>query len=586
MRPGLVPILIGCALFVAACSDDDGQSPLPTSTPTITTTSTSAPSDTPTPTQTVTVPPTATRNVLPATATPTFTAVETPTSSPTSSPTPSATSTPTPVDPQLACDALSGRSIGGAEIRSATLVAPTAIYPEYCKVSGTIPPQLNFDLRLPTVWNERALFSGGGGLNGIILPPELIFFNPSIAFDGYVTISTDSGHQSSVNDGSWALGNRLALENFAYLSTHTVLGAAKQIVQERYGRAPRRSYFIGESTGGREGLIAAQRWPDDFDGIVSLEPVYDMSALILAGNRVARQVFRAPGGYLSAAKVRTLSRAALAACDDLDGLADGVISYVAACNFDPAVLHCTGEESNECLTDAQIETVNTVRSPLELSFTLNNGIDSYPRWPIGHEEGQNGWSSWVIGASPSDPASSLGFSLSEQTIRYLVIGDPTIDPFEFDAAQYADDFVAFSTLVDATDADLSAFSSRGGKLILWHGWADYAVSAYSTVRYYQRVVDTAGGQSAADEFVRFYTSPGIDHLSGGPGAGVTDFLGALIAWVEEGTAPGDLVSYKAGSNPQLTRPLCRHPGYPRYNGKGDPLSAESFHCAMPGIGYR
>jgi feruloyl esterase len=483
------------------------------------------------------------------------------------------------VDPLVACDSLGGRSIGGAEIRSATLVAGTEHYPENCKVSGTIAPQLNFEMRLPTTWNGRALFTGGGGLNGIILPPELIFFNPSIAFEGYVTIATDSGHQGSPNDGAWALGDPVALENFAHLSTHSVLGAARQIVQERYGVPPSRAYFIGQSTGGREGLIAAQRWPDDFDGIVALEPVYDMTALVLAGNRVAQQVFASPGGHLSAAEVRTLARATLAACDDLDGIADGIISHVAACRFDPAVLRCAGPENDECLTDAQIETVNTIHSALELSFALPNGIESYPGWPVGHEDGGGGWATWVTGSMPSNPLSSLGFTLSDQTLRYLIIGDPSIDPLQFSPAKYAEELAAFSALVDATDADLSAFAASGGKLILWHGLADYGVSAYSTIRYYERVVTALGGE-AVDDFLRFYTSPGVDHLNGGPGAGTADYLGALIAWVEEGTAPGDLVAHKIAGAP-LSRPLCRYPRYPRYEGKGAPSSAASFRCATP-----
>src|SRR5262249_42290592 len=157
---------------------------------------------------------------------------------------------------------------------------------------------LNFETRLPTSWNGRAVFTGGGGLNGLILPPDVIFFQPKTTFDGCVTIATDSGHQGSFNDGKWALGDPVALENFAYLSTHSVLGAAREIIRERYGSVPSRTYFIGESTGGREALIAAQRYPEDFDGVVALEPVYDMTALILASNRIAQQVFRTPRAYL------------------------------------------------------------------------------------------------------------------------------------------------------------------------------------------------------------------------------------------------------------------------------------------------
>jgi len=558
-------ILIACALFVASCSDGDAPPPLLTPTGTAVP---SAPSPSPTPTRR---------------ATETATAINTPAASPTSmtSPTasPGATSTQTPVNPEVACDVLAGRTIGGAEIRSTTFVAGTARFPEYCRVLGTIAPQLNFETHLPTSWSGRALFVGGGGLNGVILPPEVIFFQPSVALDGYVTIATDSGHKGSPNDGAWALGDPVALENFAYLSTHTVLGAVREIVRERYGIPPSRSYFLGESTGGREGLIAAQRYPGDFDGIVALEPVYNMTALVLAGNRVAQQVFSKPGAYLSAVKVRTLAQATLAACDDLDGIADGIISHVAACRFDPAVLRCAGPDGDGCLTDAQIETVNTVHSALELSFALANGIYSYPGWPVGHEDGTGGWSTWITGTSPSDPMSSLGFTLSDQTLRYLIIGDPTLDSLTLSPATYAEKLAAFSSLVDASDPNLAPFAGRGGKLILWHGFADYGVSGYSTIRYYERVVKSLGA-AAVDDFLRFYTSPGVDHLNGGPGAGTADYLGALVAWVEQGTAPGDLVAHRFAGGP-LSRPLCRYPRYPHYNGSGDPASAESFHCAMP-----
>jgi len=574
VSPRWTAVLIASALFAASCSDDDAPAPLPSPTRTVMSAVPSAPSDSPTPTR---------RAAETATAIDTATARDTPTASRTStaSPTPSpgATSTRTSANPEVTCDSLAGRTIGGAQIRSTTLVTGTDRSTEYCRVLATIAPQLNFETRLPTSWNGRAAFTGGGGLNGVILPPNVIFFQPQAAFDGYVTIATDSGHQGSFSDGAWALGDPVALENFAYLSTHAVLGAAREIVRERYGIPPSRSYFIGESTGGREGLIAAQRWPGDFDGIVALEPVYDMTALVLAENHIAQQVFTRPGAYLSAAKVRTLAQATLAACDDLDGIADGIISHVAACRFDPATLRCAGPESDACLTDAQIETVNTVHSALELGFTLANGIHSYPGWPIGHEDGSGGWPTWITGTSPSNPMSSLGFTISDQTLRYLITGDPNLDSLALSPATHADELAAFSALVDATDPNLAPFAGRGGKLILWHGFADYGVSGYSTIRYYERVVSSLGA-NAVDEFIRFYTSPGVDHLNGGPGAGTADYLGALVAWVEQGTAPGDLVAHRFAGGP-LSRPLCRYPRYPHYNGSGDPSSAESFHCAMP-----
>lgn len=495
---------------------------------------------------------------------------------------PTPTATAEPVSPEAACAALAGTRIGGAAIGAATLVGTTPTRAEHCRVLGSIAPRLNFEIRLPTRWNGRALFVGGSGLNGFIAVPELVLFIPNVGHDGYATIGTDSGHQGSFADGSWALGDREALEDFADRAIHRVLDSARAVIAARYGRAASRTYFIGMSEGGREGLIAAQRWPDDFDGIVALEPVYDLTALALAMNRVAQHVFATPGGRLSHEALAALSGAVLDVCDPLDGIADGIISHVGACHLDPAALRCREGESGACLTEAQIATVNAVHDPLVLGVPLAHDVGDYPGWPIGHElpppGAPGGWPYWILGGS-SDPLSSAGFSLSDQILRFLVVGDPALDTLRFMPAEHANALRAFSALVDATDPDLSAFAARGGKLILWHGLADYAVSARSTARYYERVVAVLGGQDAADRFVRFYTSPGVGHLNEGPGAGTTDFLGALTAWVERNEAPGDLVSTRAGST--LTRPLCRHPRYPHYRGSGDPDDAASFRCTAP-----
>jgi feruloyl esterase len=232
------------------------------------------------------------------------------------------------------------------------------------------------------------------------------------------------------------------------------------------------------------------------------------------------------------------------------------------------------------LTDAQIATVNLVHAEMRLDFTLANDVDSYPGWPIGHEDSPGGWQGWIVGAR-ADPSSSLGFVLPDQVLRFMVARDPTLDTLHFSPNEYVAELRMFSMLFDATNADLSAFAARGGKLILWHGLADYGVSARSTTRYYERVVETMGA-AAVDGFLRFYLSPGVDHLGGGPGPGSTDFLSALIAWVETGTAPEDLISHElqqGTTEPILSRPLCRYPRYPRYNDSGEADDAASFHCA-------
>jgi feruloyl esterase len=492
--------------------------------------------------------------------------------------------------PRTECEALNNRTLGGAQISFARLVPSSASYPEYCKVLGTFPPKTNFEVRLPTSWNGRALFMGDVALGGSIPPAEDIrdfLFTPSIP-TGYATIGTDGGHQADLGDGSWALDDAEAVRTLYELAIHTVLGAAREIIATRYGQPAAHAYFMGHSTGGTQGLIEAQRWPDDFDGIVVLAPSNDETGFELAANRVGQQVFGVPGARLSPAKVATLAQATLAACDDLDGLADGIISHAAACQFDPANLRCTGPDNDQCLTDVQIDTVNLVHSDLMLDFALANGIRSYPGWPIGHEfvpldePRPGGWPFWITGTT-ADPRSSGIVDYADQVLRFLVTHNATLDTLHFSPNDHQAELQAYSAFADGSDPDLSAFAARGGKLIFWQGLADCAASPRATIRYYEEVVRTAGGQAAADDFVRFYTSPGVGHFNDGPGAGTTDFLSAITAWVETGAAPADLVSSRLGpgsSNPLLTRPLCRYPGYPRYNGEGDPADAASFHCEV------
>src|SRR5262249_18400063 len=237
---------------------------------------------------------------------------------------------------------------------AATTVAAAFGNPDYCRVRARIDPALNFEVRLPTNWNEKVVFIGGGGYDGYIPDPDVFGVSRGIIMRGYATIATDSGHHASLSDASWALNNPDALANFAYLGLHTVLMSAREIITARYAAAIRRTYFEGSSNGGREALIAAQRWPAEYDGVIAREPAYNFTALLLAANRIARQMFDTPGGFLSVGTLQTLGAAVLSGCDALDGLADGIISNVAACHFDPSVLRCTGADTDTCLTDAQI----------------------------------------------------------------------------------------------------------------------------------------------------------------------------------------------------------------------------------------
>lgn len=508
----------------------------------------------------------------PPSRTPTATASSTFTASSTSTPSPTVARTP------VGCAALSGAVIGGARLTAATLVTTVESAPEYCKVAATIDPALNFELRLPATWNRKALFLGGAGYDGVIPIPDVLRPGPGVVSLGYATIATDSGHYGSPLDGSFAL-DPAALDDFAQLARHRVLAAAREIVLVRYAEPLRRAYFEGGSSGGREALIEAQRWPDDFDGVIARAPALSFVALQLAANRIMRHLLGGPEGWLPPPAQQAFSRAVLEACDALDGLQDEMVSNVAACRFDPALLRCTGAGGDDCLSDAQLASVNTVLSALQLDFSLADGTNGYPGYPLSGAEDQfGGWPLWITGLS-FDNRSSLLFTLQDQFFKYFVMQDPQFDSVTYSPGAAIPRLTALSTLLDATDPDLSAFAARGGKVILWHGWADYAISAYGTLRYYERVVAAAGGQDAADAFVRFYTSPAIDHTGTGRGAPLFDLLGALDAWVEDGTAPGDLIAYRLEEGTEIPfRPLCRYPTYPRYVGSGDPGSATSFMC--------
>ncbi|MFY0571987.1 tannase/feruloyl esterase family alpha/beta hydrolase [Archangium lansingense] len=469
------------------------------------------------------------------------------------------------------CESFRGKTLQGARITSAVLVAASDKLPEYCKVQGALEPSLNFEVRLPTDWNEKTVFAGGGGFDGSIPSGDIY------TAKGYASIASDGGHTGNALDGSFAL-DPVKLEDFAQLSTHRVLPVAKAIIQERYGKSSAKTYFEGCSNGGREALIEAQRWPEDFDGIIARAPAYNFVELMLAFNRNHRQLSK-PGAGLPNVKLGILGKAVLDTCDAKDGLADGIISHPAACEFDPAALRCTGPDNMGCLTAEQEASVRTLYSPMVLNGEVIN-----PGWPFGGEADPEGWSAWITG---NDNASLTGGGLfGAGLIKFFITKNPDYDPLAFNPDEWLPEINAASTLVSANSADLGRFQARGGKLILWHGGTDAAISQHGTAAYYERLVTAAGGQAAADTFVEYFPAPGVNHCFGGAGADAVDLLTALENWVEKGVAPSqaNLVATKLNAETGqsvFSRPLCKYPQYPRYNGTGAATSAASFTCVNP-----
>jgi feruloyl esterase len=479
-----------------------------------------------------------------------------------------------------ACAALAGKAIGGATISAGVMVpaaaasGPNPSVPAYCKVSAAMAPSLNFEVRLPASWNGKFHYSGGGGFDGTIPTADL----NSLSL-GYVDASSDSGHQGNALDGSFAT-DPVKLDLFAQLSVPTVAAAAKLIVQTAYGTPASRSYYEGCSNGGREGLMTALRFPTMFDGVIAKAPA-KFIAPIESYKRTAT-LLAIPGSALNAAKLSLIDSTETAACDSLDGAADGLISNVAACHFDVSVLRCASgtDEGNTCLSDAQIAVVKTLSSAM-VGGTGTAYVTSFPPYMLWGDISLPGaWGSWLVG----NPKTTIVGLFAVSVVQSLLGGSPNANWYDYDFVANAPIVKARADLIDVTDPNMVPFKSTGAKVLLWNGASDPAVPAQGTIDYYNQVVAAVGGQAAADGFARMYLAPGVLHCGGGAGADRTDaMLPALDAWITNGTAPGSLSASRLDANgvTVLSRPLCPYPTYARYTGTGDMNNGANFTCTAP-----
>lgn len=464
--------------------------------------------------------------------------------------------------------------------------------PAFCRVAGIIEPvsdsRIPFEVWLPASgWNGRYLGVGNGGFAGSI------GFSAMAATlrRGYATAGTDTGHHGSGTDATWALGHPQKIVDFGYRAIHETTEKAKAITRAFYGTGPRRSYFSSCSNGGRQALMEAQRFPADFDGIIAGAPANYWTHLITAAAWGA-QAMAEPGAYLPPAKLPAVASAVLAACDALDGVRDGIINDPNQCHFDPSTLLCKGAESDQCLTRPQLATLEKIYSGLRDS----HGRQIMAGYSPGDEDGAGGWVNWITGPSPEESAEH---TYATQFFQNMVYSDPQWDlrTFQLDRDLKAAD-EKFAGILNATEPDLKPFLDRGGKLIVYHGWCDAAIPPLSTVNYYRSVVSKMGAERA-DQFLRLYMVPGMQHCSKGPGPDVFGQMGgaardsdhdmqaALERWVEQGTAPGPIIAtkYKDGANTASgvvrTRPLCPYPEVARWRGTGSTDDAANFICAKP-----
>ncbi|MDP4532885.1 tannase/feruloyl esterase family alpha/beta hydrolase [Marinobacter salarius] len=480
------------------------------------------------------------------------------------------------------CEKFTGKTYGEATITSSTFVPTKDDIPEHCLVYGEMEKDLDFEVRMPTDWNGRTVFAGGGGFDGSIADVTTYrSLSPDLAQRGYATIATNHGHTSGDYDGqSWALDEQM-LKDYAYRSVPRVMSPASQVLTARYG-APwtnSKTVYEGCSGGGRQALMQAQRHPDLFDGIISRAPANDFTGQFLWYQKVLKQ-FSQPGAGLSDAKIRTLSDAILAKCDADDGLKDGILGQPNSCDFDPSELACTGGESDDCLTAPQIESVRTFFAGVDIA----DGRYTWATHPPGSEFRFDfgAWADDGTGTRREGAAAAL----MNGYIKYMVARDPSVDPLELDPTEYTDRIDELVKLIDATDPDLTEFKNNGGKLILWTGLSDSLITANNATEYYQNVVTEMGGQDVVDGFMEYYTSPGVDHCNGGAGADKIDLIEPMFQWLEQDTPPSNeriLATQYDTPEGELTknRPVCQYPKYPRYIEGGDLGSAASFKCVLP-----
>ncbi|UQS23842.1 tannase/feruloyl esterase family alpha/beta hydrolase [Amycolatopsis thermalba] len=510
---------------------------------------------------------------------------------------------PAHADPVARCTELAGLAIPAAAIglpTSGGTVTAAQVTGGYCQVDAALhpvdpaAPDIRMRVALPAEWNGKALMFGGGGYNGTI--PNVagnVPFGPvggaTPLARGYATFASDSGHQASPThvpapslDGSFGVNDE-AVRNFSGDALKKTRDAAVFVIAQRYSARPSYSYFAGGSTGGREALAVAQRWPADFDGVISVYPAWNAASLDLFFGYQA-QVLSQPGAFPNPAKQALLYRSVIRACDGQDGLRDGVVSDEAGCRFDPRVLRCPGgaDTGDACLSDVQIGAVKALSEPLRWKYRVASGERGYPGFPFLSGAAMTtpllGMGT-VAPATPMPAAAGYGVQFWDQWARYFVTRNPGFDALTLDPRRpgpWRERISELTALQDVNNADLGPFARAGGKLLLLHGTADELVSHRSTVDYFQRVERTLG-KRATDSFARFYLVPGANHANVGAAfPAAWDSLTALETWTEHQAAPVTPVVTDAATG--RTRPLCEYPAWPRYRG-GDPATASSFSCA-------
>ena len=506
--------------------------------------------------------------------------------------------------------ALPSATIASAEVGAAGAFRPNssvtpwmaqaeALYkslPAFCRVRVESHPSSDSDIEIEVWmplqgWNGRLQGRGNGGFAG-----EIDVFTLALAVNEcYATAATDTGHAAAGTDARWAIGHPEKVTDFGYRAIHEMTRDAKAVVKQFYGKHPlQHAYFASCSNGGRQALMEAQRFPGDYDGIIAGAPANYWTHLVTSAIWQLQATTQDSASYIPADKLPAIAKAVDSACDAQDGTSDGILDEPRKCRFDPAAMSCKAEDSKDCLTAPQVTALKKIYAgPSDAT-----GAQIYPGLLPGAEDGPGGWGVWITGSAPGKSLihafgvgffSDMVFEKTDWSYRETTVAE---------IVKAADSKLAKT--LNATDPNLSAFKTRGGKLILYHGWNDPAISAVNTVNYYQSVVDVMG-QDGFDSFARVYMVPGMQHCGGGVGAdsfgengpwpGLHDphqsLQVSMEQWVEKGTAPKEIVATKFSGpmntgRAEMTRTLCAYPRVAKYKGSGDEHDASNFVCEESG----
>jgi hypothetical protein len=484
-----------------------------------------------------------------------------------------------PAKPKIGCGELRGLTNFELSVLSATVIHAAGDTPEHCRVSVLVPPEINIEVNLPTAWNERLYMFGNGGFAGESFDAANRANTRARGLRyGFVTAATDTGHSAASEPGASFAVNRQKLVDFAFRSLHVTAETAKMLLRAYYGEAPVKSYYDGCSQGGRQGLILAQRFPGDFDGILAGAPGLDNTGVMLGRAYWAQALAATP---IPAAKLKMLSGRIYEQCDAKDGLKDGLIDDPRRCDFRPTrdLPQCaTGSDNENCFTAAQVAAIERVHSDV-----MSQGKRVFPAWPIGSETvGPNGQSAWIGQQINGPNGPGVWTRYGETFLRFMAFPEKDADfPLSrFDIDKDAPRTAALDTILNATDTDLSAFQRRGGKLIMYFGWADPQLNPMMGVEYYEKVAERLG--SGTGDFFRLFMVPGMFHCGGGIGTSTFDAATPLVKWVESASAPETIAASRVVDNKVVrTRPLCPYPRVGRYQGAGSIDEAANFACVKP-----